>query len=295
MRFAACDVGTNSCRLLVAEVIDKRLQIISKKVVTTRIGQGVGQSGWLHPVAIARTVDCLGKFSEEMFHRQITDAKVVCTSAVREAFNREDFLVLAEERIGHEIEVLSGEEEGYYSYLGAKKALRMKRNPLVVDVGGGSTEFVMRQRRNHALSLPIGAVRATEGGWDKAKVMAELAQGLKPDWVKPEVPLALVGGTATTLVAMKKKMRKYDPEKVQGVVLTLNDIESLYQKVVSLSIEERKSLPGLQPERADIIDQGILIVKSIIEYLERDHVVVSDSDLLDGIIWTLHEKHVLSK
>lgn len=292
MRFAASDVGTNSCRLLIAEVVDHKLLTIFKRIVTTRIGQGVDQTGWLHPAAIARTVDCLGKFSEDMFHRQVSDKMVVCTSAVREAYNRDDFLVLAQERIGQKIEVLTGEQEGYYSYLGAKRGLKLKKNPLVVDIGGGSTEFILHIRKDHVLSLPIGAVRATEGNWDKAVVKQMITDGLKAQWYKSKAPLVLVGGTATSLVALKKRMRHYDPELVQGEILTLTEIEELYRKISGLSLEERKTLPGLQPERADIIVKGILIVISVMECLGRDQAIISDSDLLDGMIWTMHERYL---
>lgn len=291
MRYAACDVGTNSCRLLVAEITeDGKLEVLRKEVITTRIGEGLQRSSWLRPEAINRTLNCLESFMDIMRRCQVTERVVVATSAVREAINRDDFLVLAEERIGMHIEVLSGEREGQLSYLGAKAGLDLKANPLIADIGGGSTEVIHQRRGIKSISIPVGAVRAWEADWDEIEVKSRLAAELPDNMRTKSSPLILVGGTATSLVAIKKGMTVYNPSQVQGEKLTLLEINAYYDRLNQLTLDERKALPGLQPERADIIVKGILIIKCLVELFGRQEVMVSDSDLLEGLILTLHNK-----
>ncbi len=291
MRYAACDVGTNSCRLLVAEVEeDGRIRTIIKEVVTTRIGEGMHGRGWLQPRAINRTLNCLDSFIDIMRRNQVTERVFVATSAVRDAINRNDFLVLAEERIGMPIEVLDGKQEGELSYQGAMAGLGLRTNPLLADVGGGSTEIIFRRRGIKSSSINVGAVRAWEADWSEDEIKARLAAGIPKGMKTKSNPLVLVGGTATSLVAIKKGMTEYDPEKVQGERLSLQEISAYHDWLDQLTLEERKTLPGLQPERADIIVKGVLIIKCLMELLERDEAVVSDSDLLEGLILKLHKK-----
>ncbi len=291
MRYAACDVGTNSCRLLVAEVREgNKLMVLQKEVITTRIGEGLERSGWLKPEAINRTLNCLESFVDIMRRQQASQRVVVATSAVREATNRDDFLFLAEERIGMQIEVLSGPREGELSYLGAKNALGLKGNLVLVDVGGGSTEVIHQRRGIKSVSIPVGAVRAWEVDWDETQIKSRLAAELPDNLGSKTSPLVLVGGTATSLVAIKKGLTVYDPAQVQGEKLTLEEITAFHERFETLTLDERKALPGLQPERADIIGKGTLIIKCLMELIEREEALVSDSDLLDGLIWTLHNK-----
>lgn len=289
LRYAACDVGTNSCRLLVAEIREtNKLEVLRKEIVTTRIGEGVQRSGWLSPEAISRTLNCLDSFMNIMRRCQVTERVVVATSAVREAINRDDFLVLAEERIGMHIQVLSGEREGELSYLGAKALLSLKTNPVLADIGGGSTEVIHRRRGTKSISIPVGAVRAMEADWDEIDVKSRLAAGLPDKQLGAKSSsLVLVGGTATSLLAIKKGMNIYDPSRVQGEKLTLQEISAYHDQLNKLTLEERKVLPGLQPERADIIIKGTLIIKCLMELLDREEALVSDSDLLEGLILTL--------
>lgn len=291
MRYAACDVGTNSCRLLVAEITENgKLEVLRKEVITTRIGEGLQRSGWLRPEAINRTLNCLDSFMDIMRRCQVTERVVVATSAVREAINRDDFLVLAEERTGMHIEVLSGEREGQLSYLGAKAGMDLKTNPVIADIGGGSTEVIHQRRGIKSISIPVGAVRAWEADWDEIEVKSRLAVEIPDNLRTKSSPLILVGGTATSLVAIKKGMIVYNPSQVHGEKLTLLEISAYYDRLNQLTLDERKALPGLQPERADIIVKGILIIKCLVELFGRQEVMVSDSDLLEGLILTLHNK-----
>ncbi|MGE5397965.1 MAG: hypothetical protein ACM3MK_10580 [Chitinophagales bacterium] len=289
MRYGACDIGTNSCRLLVAQIVSGDFSILEKKVVTTRIGEGMGHNKWLKPKAIDRTLDCLSRFVEDMHRWQVMMSTVVATSAVRESMNQFDFLILAQERTGFDVEVLSGEKEGYLSYLGVKKSFNMKAHPVVVDVGGGSVEFSYHRRKVHSMSIPVGAVKATEADWDETDIKNLLGERISD---LPLSPLVLVGGTATSMVAIKKEMKRYNPKEVQGEKLSLSDISDLYQRLNGMTIEQKRELTGLQPERADIMEKGVLIIKSIMELMGRKQALVSDSDLLDGIIWSLHDQNV---
>jgi len=289
VRYAASDVGTNSCRLLIADIDSQgMMSVLQKEVVTTRIGEGLARSGWLTPEAINRTLNCLEIFLEIMRKWQVSERVVVATSAVREALNRADFLFLAEERTGLPIRVLNGEEEGQLSYLGARKALRLKGNPIVIDVGGGSTEIIYQRRGIKTVSIPVGAVRAFEAHWDETEIMNRLAANIPSRLGAKSSPLVVVGGAATTLVAVKKRLERYDPREVQGEELGRLEVLELHHLLENLTLEERRSLPGLQPERADIIVSGLLIIKCLLELIGRDRFIVSDSDLLDGLVWSLH-------
>lgn len=290
MRYAASDVGSNSCRLLVAEVVGSDYKVLEKKIRTTRIGEGLKGTGWLKPEAIERTINCLAEFLESMYSWQVADKVIVATSAVRQAANREDFLMLASERLGVNVEVITGEKEGHLSYLGVKRSLSLKSSPLVVDIGGGSTEIAYQRRgRIDVASLGVGAVRATEEDWPREEIESRLAKGLDEGWKNLRAPLVLVGGTATSLVAVKKGLVTYEPEMVQGERLHYREICRILDELEAMSLKERRKVLGLQPERADIIVKGILIVISIMEFLGRESAVVSDSDLLDGLIWEMAE------
>ena len=227
-----------------------------------------------------------------MQHWQVSERVFVATSAVREASNREDFLVLAEEKAGQPIEILSGQREGELSYLGAKAGLGLKANPVLVDVGGGSTEISYQSRRMRSVSVPVGAVRAWEADWDETEIKVLLKAELPANLGSKSSPLVLVGGTATSLVAIKKGLTIYDPAEVQGEELTLSEIIALYEQLDHLTVEERRLLPGLQPERADIIVKGSLIIKCLLELMGKEKAIVSDSDLLDGLIWELRESRM---
>ncbi|NLV16802.1 MAG: Ppx/GppA family phosphatase [Syntrophomonadaceae bacterium] len=289
MKFAVSDVGTNSCRLLVAEVKDRSMNILEKKVVSTRIGEGLENSGWINPNAISRTLLCLSQFGQDIRKFQVDGSRVVATSALRDAANREDFLHLAEKTIGISVEVLSGEKEGQLSYLGAKGALDLKRNPLVLDIGGGSTELIYQAGDIKSLSIPVGAVRGLEAGWNEEDIRAKLINLIPMQVQLRKMPLVLVGGTATSLVTINKIMKEYDYQQVHGERLTLREINRIYHELDQMTVEERRQVPGLQPERADIIVKGIMIIKCLMELLNRRQAVVSDSDLLEGVIMELNQ------
>lgn len=289
MRYAVGDVGTNSCRLLIADVENNGMEVRVKQVVTTRIGEGLQESGWIRPRAMERTIDCLCQFNDLMRRWQVNAARIVATSAVRDAGNAEDFLALAEEKSGRQVIVLSGEAEGYLSYYGAQKGLQLAENPLVVDIGGGSVEFAFQQEKMELVSVPVGAVRASEGNWTETDILERLGQQAAGFAGNPR-PLVLVGGTATSLVAIKKGLKYYDPGKVQGETISLAEMNEIYDRLAAMPLEERKTVPGLQPERADIILAGITVTKAVLKHTGHDRAIISDSDLLEGLIWSMHQE-----
>ncbi len=284
MNYAAIDIGTNSCRLLIAAIQDGRLQPVCRKLQTTRLGEGLNQSGIINPEALERTLKCIEDFKTTMQEYQVEACRAIATSAVREAENGGELLNQARKKTGIEIEIISGAEEAELSYQGVTGSLKIEHLPLVVDLGGGSTEFIIKDDQHFPISLPVGAVRATESNMkaiDIADALAPLAE--YRDLLAP-YPLVLVGGTGTSMVAIKHALPVYDPDLVHGQVLRREEIADIYDMLERMSLRLRQRLPGLQPERADIIPKGVMIVLLIMDILSRDQIIVSDSDLLEGII-----------
>jgi exopolyphosphatase/guanosine-5'-triphosphate,3'-diphosphate pyrophosphatase len=287
MRCGAVDIGTNSCRLLVAEVSAKNeLTPLYTEMETTRIGAGINRSNQLQAEAIVRTLHCLTRFRERMQEFQVEKYRAIATSAVRDAGNRSEFTARAQMESGVEVEVISGEDEARLSYEGVIRGLKLSEAPLVVDLGGGSTEFIC-PAENILLSVPVGVVRAAEADTCAAAIIEQLqlVVGLKEQLLRH--PLVMVGGAASTLVAVKKGLIHYRPELVHGERLTRTEISDLYDLLESLPLELRRRLPGLQPERADIINKGALIILVIMEVLAKREIIVSESDILQGLVWSL--------
>jgi exopolyphosphatase/guanosine-5'-triphosphate,3'-diphosphate pyrophosphatase len=235
---------------------------------------------------MARTVDCLVTYRTILKAYGVDKPLVVATAAVREATNRANFLDLVREKAGWEVRVLSGPEEAWYTYLGVLAGLdTLPEETVVVDVGGGSTEFVwLADGSPVCRSLLLGAVRMTEQRYSDAEmaalvapVAAELAERPK------ERRLVGVGGTVTTLAALHQRLVIYDPDRVHGYRLRLEEVARLAEVLETSTIEERKRLPGLQPERADIIPAGARIVATVMRVLAVPEITVSEADILHGL------------
>lgn len=293
MLLASIDIGTNSTRFLLAEVNGGTVTALKSGLITTRLGQGINH-GRLLPEAMERTVLAIEALLKEIepFHpRGIIAA---ATSAVRDAANREEFLRLTRQRTGLEVVVLSGEREAAASYRGVLAGLPIAAGSnMVLDVGGGSTEMIwFGQEGVRYVSLPVGAVRMTEGGHTEEQIRKLLAPALGE--VKnrqgKDLSLVAVGGTATTLGAMSLQLAQYRPERVHGCFLPLPEIERLLAMLVAAGPEGRKKIVGLQPERADIILAGVTIVKIVLQSLNLKGLTVSESDLLHGLVWELAQQ-----
>ncbi|QGU00520.1 Exopolyphosphatase [Candidatus Syntrophocurvum alkaliphilum] len=287
MKYAAIDIGTNSCRLIIVEVTDNGLNTLKKQVEITRIGEGLSKSSNLSPDAINRTISCLNDFKKTIENHKAQSFRVIATNAVREAKNQEDFLLKVKEQCGLEIDVISSDEEAKLSYLGVEKGLKFEQLPVLVDLGGGSTEFIFNGEYSYVNSIPIGAVKVTENNMSIFDIKNIFREILEHKEKFENSPLAFVGGTATSLVAIKEGMETYKPDIVHGYKLKREEVADLYNLLERMPLNVRKRLPGLQPERADIITGGAKVVLLIMDLLEKNEITISESDIMEGTIWSL--------
>jgi len=285
MKCGAIDIGTNSCRLLIAELEQDRLLPLHNTLETTRIGEGLNHSGMISEAALARNLRCLSNFRHAMQTYGVERYRAIATSAVRDADNGQQFIDQAMEGSSIKVDIVSGEEEARLSYLGVEKGLTLEHSPLVVDLGGGSIEFICNDQ-NFIYSLPLGAVRATELNMSAEEIdrRLDILEGMQARF--QDYPLIFVGGTASSLAAIQMNLEVFDTRLVHGHSLTRDELKELYQMLNRCTLTERQNLPGLQPERADIIVKGALIILMTLERLGKQEMTVSESDLLQGMIWS---------
>ncbi|MDQ4096338.1 MAG: Ppx/GppA family phosphatase [Actinomycetota bacterium] len=297
---AAVDCGTNSTRLLVADAsgttLDRRMHI-------TRLGQGVDATGGLAPEAIERTLTVLGRYREVMDEFGVDRVRMTATSAARDASNRDRFFDPAEQLIGTRPELLTGDEEARLSFEGATAALDPSDGPfLVVDVGGGSTEFAAGTgdgEPDGAVSVDIGCVRLTEKFLHSDPPTAvELSQALSVvrdylDDVARDLPASvdarqLVGlaGTVTTVAAIEQGL-PYDRDRIHHFLLTREAVEDVFRTLATEKRADRVHNPGLEPGRADVIVGGTAILVAIMRYFDHATCLVSEDDILDGLVLSL--------
>lgn len=292
------DIGTNSCRLFIAELenTSERKKIkreLVKDVEIVKLGEGVNKTHNLNPNAIKRTLDCLKKYKEKASSYGVENIRAFATSAVRDAENREVFLqeVL---KLGIKIECISGKTEATLNFLG--NSLVFKDRILVVDIGGGSTEFTLGKDKSidFIQSINIGAVRVTEKFFSDNGYSEEKLEKCKI-WIRKnleilktikdrEFKLIGVAGTATTQISVRDKMEIYDSSKVHMATLTLDELKENLSLFLSKNFEERKNIVGLEEKRADVIIAGTLILLTILEELNQDKIIISESDNLSGAI-----------
>ena len=292
------DIGTNSCRLFIAELENtsegkKIKRELVKDVEIVKLGEGVNKTHNLNPNAIKRTLDCLKKYKEKASSYGVENIRAFATSAVRDAENREVFLqeVL---KLGIKIECISGKTEATLNFLG--NSLVFKDRILVVDIGGGSTEFTLGKDKTIGFiqSINIGAVRATEKFFSDNDYSEEKLEKCR-SWIRKNLEILktikdrnfkLVGvaGTATTQISVRDKMEIYDSSKVHMAALTLDELKENLSLFLSKNFEERKNIVGLEEKRADVIIAGTLILLTILEELNQDKIIISESDNLSGAI-----------
>ena len=302
-RVAAIDIGTNSVRLLVADVEgtssrDAKIVPLDRRMRITRLGQGVDGSRALAPDAIERTVVVLREYRDALAEHGVTQVRATATSAARDASNRDEFFAAAHDALGVTLELLSGEEEAALSFLGATADLDAPAPYLVVDIGGGSTEFVLGTDAPVGLvSLDMGCVRITEQFLHSDPPAPEElsnAVAVVRDLVA-EVPrvipgaldaVTLVGlaGTVTTVAAVEQGLPEYDPEKIHHFHLTREAAEDVFRTLATESAEQRRHNPGLEPGRVDVIVGGAAVLVGIFRVLGFDDMLVSEADILDGLV-----------
>jgi exopolyphosphatase/guanosine-5'-triphosphate,3'-diphosphate pyrophosphatase len=278
MRVGAIDLGTNSTRLLVADVDGGRIEEIGRGLRITRLGEGVDQRRRLLPVPVARVRNVLAEFRRELARLGAERTLAVATSAVRDAENGEAFLAEVEWSYGFPTRLLSGDEEARLTYRGVTAGRTLEPGTLVVDIGGGSTELILADR--HA-SLDIGCVRMTERFGEDAGAIGAYVRSVTPDLdVRSAVGVA---GTVTSLAALDLGLAAYDPERVHGHVLSADAVDEQLVRLAELPLEERRRLPGLEPMRAPVIVAGAAILRELLHRYGLDRIDASEHDLLHGI------------
>jgi exopolyphosphatase/guanosine-5'-triphosphate,3'-diphosphate pyrophosphatase len=295
---AAIDCGTNSTRLLVARADGPSMLSLQRLMRITRLGQGVDRHRALAPEAVQRTIAVLQEYRQVMDRFDVGRVRMTATSAARDAANREKFFAAAEDAIGVRPELLDGNEEGRLSFGGATRELDPKDGPfLVVDIGGGSTEFAVD---GAATSVDIGCVRLTErflhGDPPRPE---ELSQALSVvhdylDDVEREIPavnhaVRLVGlaGTVTTVAAVEIGLSTYDRDRIHHFLLTKAAAEDVFRTLATEKRADRIHNPGLEEARADVIVGGCCVLVGVMRHFRFETCLVSEADILDGLALSL--------
>ena len=304
-RVAAVDCGTNSIRLLVADIdptagtateVDRRMEIV-------RLGEGVDRTGRLSSAALARTFAACDTYAELIGAAGAERVRFVATSASRDVDNREEFVSGVRARFGVDPEVVTGDEEARLSFAGATRELLAGSDPrpyLVVDIGGGSTELVLGDTEvRSARSVDVGCVRMTERHLHGDPPTAAQVAAARADveaavrHAGETVALAdagtLVGlaGSVTTVAAMALGLPAYDRDRIHHARISSDDVHRVAGELLAMTHEERAALPFMHPGRVDVIGAGALVLAVVLENVPVDDVLVSEHDILDGIAWSL--------
>lgn len=301
MRVAAIDCGTNSIRLLIADIDGSNFREIYRTMEIVRLGQGVDQNKAFHPDAIARTLAAVDLFAQEISKRGVEHIRFCATSATRDATNRELFIDGVKERLGVEPEVISGEEEARLSFIGATKEFASSDAPfLVVDIGGGSTEFVYGHSDvEFAKSVNIGCVRMTERNIHSDPPKAEEIDNARRDIqeaiavaasvvpITKAKTLIAVAGTATSVAASALNLESYDRHLIHLSRVSAEQTHHVAITFAAMNAEERSHVGFLHPGRADVFAAGSLVLSEIMKATGAKEFVASEADILDGIAWSL--------
>ena len=296
-RVGVVDLGTNSTRLLVAEVQDGRVAELERRTVVTRLGEGVEATGRLSDTAVARVCEALAVYREVLDRLRVDQVVAVATSAMRDAENGPGFRDDIQDRFGIDARTISGDEEARLTFLGATSDRQAGADTLVIDIGGGSTEYVTGRAGTDPgfhVSTRMGSVRHTERHLKSdpptADEMAALAEDARaivtenvPAGVREHVEEGIaVAGTATTLAAIAQELDPYDPEKVHGYRLGRGTCERIVSQLAALTVEARRRVTGLHPDRAPSIVAGAVILLESMRTFDLDELEVSEADILHG-------------
>jgi exopolyphosphatase / guanosine-5'-triphosphate,3'-diphosphate pyrophosphatase len=316
MIVSGIDIGTNTVRLLIGDMQvhpqcpDKPiLKRLFENQYITRLGEGIISAGRLSERAMNRTVSVLKEFKIDLDRYSIQVIVCVGTSAIREAVNGQDFIKYVKNEIGFDIEVISDREEARRTLLGVENGLgTIPGSLLVVDIGGGSTELILKQQREpvHSISMHLGVVKLVEhylksdppSEKDIENLLNAIDSTLRSAWksMSPVKTPVIVGtaGTATTLAAMELGMAKYDPKRVQNYQMSLRQVEHWFKKLSNLTVAERCKIVGLEAGREDVIVAGSAILMSFLKMIGAQKWVVSDSGLREGLLvdwWKCQQDH----
>ncbi len=303
MRLAGIDIGTLTCRLLIADLPHRgRLKEVRSERRILRLGAGVDQTKQLSVVAMDRVLQCLKEWREMIDASHVDATAAVATSAVRDAENRDEFLDRVKREVGFEVELISGEEEARRTMLGIRSGLPPGlTDVLALDIGGGSTEFILASPGENPVvrSIDIGVVRLCERHLHHdPPTDGEVRQAR--EWVAREMKTAIAdmgnyqtasfvgtAGTITSLAAMAQKLPAYEPARIHNYQLQLSAIQTLEQTLLSRNKVDRVGLPGLEKGREEVIVAGAIIIRTMLETLGKSSVLVSDLGLREGILLDL--------
>jgi exopolyphosphatase / guanosine-5'-triphosphate,3'-diphosphate pyrophosphatase len=302
MRVAAIDVGTNSTRLLVAEDQPGGFRSIDRRMTITRLGQGVESRRRLAPDALERTLATIADYAAACGEYEVERLRVTGTSAVRDAHNRKAFFESVRALTGSEPELLTGAQEAHTTFRGTLSDLNETGPVLVVDIGGGSTELIAgRSEPEKLVSLEMGCVRMFEKHLHSdpptpreldalKREVTELLTSARADLgVPPGSRLIGVAGTVTQLATLKAGLPVYDPDVTHHAVLSHGDVRMLARRLESLPYEKRAHIKGLEKGRVDVIVAGAEILLCVMEVFDSPEVLVSEKDILDGLVLDLLE------
>lgn len=298
MKIGTIDIGTNSMRLLVADYINGQLYNREKFVNTTRIGQGVDSEGYISEEAIKRNIEALKEFSKLAYDKGCEYIFCVGTSALRDSKNGLEFVKLAKIETGVDVEIITGELESELGFRGVLQGLEEKEDTLVIDIGGGSTEFILGGLNGieFCKSENVGALRMTEKFLTKDpideeefKLMYEFVSQtidntintLKEKNIKSIVG---IGGTITSVSAINQKLEVYSMQKIHSSEISKKELDIILQNLKNMTLNDKKNLRGLQPKRADIITAGVTILNIVMKKLEKENIIVSEYDNLEGLL-----------
>jgi exopolyphosphatase / guanosine-5'-triphosphate,3'-diphosphate pyrophosphatase len=297
-RLAAVDIGTNSTRLLVADVDGGRIVAEhAREMVITRVGKGVDRTGRFDPAALRRTLQVLAGYDATCRRLGVARRRVVATSATRDAANRQELLDGVRALLGVDAEVLSGRAEAATAFRGATHDLPGEGRTLVVDIGGGSTELILGTRLPEAMvSLDIGCVRLHERHLhsdpptaaevaalraDAAARLAEVTGVLDPAAAERVVGVA---GTVTTVTAIGLGLEAYDPRRIHRSALGAAEIAAVADKLAAMTVAERAAIPVMAKGREDVIAAGALLLDELVRTFGFPRVIASETDILDGVL-----------
>ncbi|MEJ8553603.1 Ppx/GppA phosphatase family protein [Tepidibacter sp. Z1-5] len=297
MKIAAIDIGTNSMRLLLADYVEGKFFNRQKYINTTRIGQNVDKEGIISDEAIDRNVDALHEFANIARKNGCEKIFAMGTSALRDSKNKEEFLKKAFDKSGVLVEIISGDNEADLGFLGVVQEI--EEDILVIDIGGGSTEFIVGNKAEGIKfnkSENVGALRMTEKFLTKDPIDdMEFEEARK--YIENTIMNTIdkisnfniskvvgIGGTITSLSAIHQDLKVYDTDKIHKSVILDADIKEILRNLKELTVKQKRNLNGLQPKRADIITAGALILDIIIKNLKIEDIIVSEFDNLEGLI-----------
>lgn len=298
MKVGCIDIGTNSMRLLLANYKDDSITDRKKYVNSTRIGQGVDDKGFIKDSAMKINIDALKEYKKICDENNCDKVFCIGTSALRDAKNSDEFIYLAKKEANIDVEIITGEDEAYLGFNGVLQGIKEKENILVIDIGGGSTEFIFGDECNikFSKSEDIGAVRMTErflnGSLSKDLEIIEMDKYINEkidETVKTIKKYNInkvigIGGTATSISAINQELEVYSMEKIHNSIITLDEVKKILHKIKNMTLNDKKRVKGLQEKRADIIVAGVEILYIIMKNLEIDSITVSEYDNLEGLV-----------